>query len=85
MSPATYNGGKPPCSPHSQMQAMDEQGESYWVENVQLTNGAEIDRADVMSHTPEWLRLRTPAEGFLEEREWTVQTAHIVRFRIVEG
>ncbi len=89
MSPATYDGGKTPCSPHSQMQTLDEKGDAYWLENIQLSTGVSIERADVVAHSPEWLVLhetdRVGRAHDTTERTWTVQTAHIVRFRIVEG
>lgn len=87
MSPATYNGPLP-ANPSHQMKRLDDEGQGYWIEDLSLIDGFKIERADVMSHNPDWLTIRENTRAFPGEpdgKTWTIRTAHIVRFRIVEG
>jgi hypothetical protein len=87
MSPAHYTGPLPAC-PHQHMSKLDESGAAYWLESVELINGAKIERADVMAHSADWLTLRETFRDGLpgpNDQTWTIRTAHIVRFRVQEG
>lgn len=82
------NNAHPPATPHQHMQRLDDQGTAYWLEDLALINGDRIARADVEAHGDTWLRVRESARDTLHDiaaMVWTIQTSHIVRFRLMEG
>ncbi len=88
MSPATYHGGACHLTPSQRMMKLDEEGAAYWLENVELVNGRHVARADVVDHNEQWLTLREETRHGAHDAAalvWTVATAHVVCFRLMEG
>lgn len=83
MSPAKYEGRY--ISPSQQMTRLDDEGTSYWLEDLMLPSGKTIARADVVHHSEDWLVVRELGTAFSDSKTWTISTAHIVCFQMMEG
>ncbi len=49
-----------PATPHQQMTALDTSGDTYWLEELALTNGDLFEaKVDVLSHSENWMQIRS--------------------------